>query len=98
MRKRVCLSELKEIGILWPGDVHALADFILHAFDARDREANAVGGVIRKSRPTVRGLAGYYSQLTDTPSSRIERELQARGLDLGAVLDSDSAGREPDRT
>jgi len=34
-RETVYLSQLDGLQILWPGDVRALAEFILRSFDAR---------------------------------------------------------------
>ncbi len=99
MRKIVNLSQLKEIAILWPGDVHMLAEFILRSYDARDREVNARSrGVIHKSRPTLHGLAGDFAMLTKVPESRVEREFQTRGLDLGVTVEFDPAPTEADST
>jgi hypothetical protein len=39
-RKTVYLSQTEELAILWPGDIHTLAEFIFRCYDAGDRETN----------------------------------------------------------
>jgi hypothetical protein len=81
MRKKVYLSQLEEFTILWLGDVHALAEFILCSYDAMDREVNASNqSSIQRSRPTLHGLAADFAMLTKVPRSRVEKEFQAFGF------------------
>lgn len=95
--KKVYLSQLEEFAILWPGDVHALAEFILRSYDATDREVNASNqGSIQRSRPTLHGLAGDFAMLTKVPRSRVEKEFQALGFSLGATVEFDLETIETD--
>ncbi len=49
----------RQIQILWPGDVRALAEFVLRCYDAKDRAVDSSQSASRmESRPTVHGLAG----------------------------------------
>ena len=97
MEKQVYLFQLEQFTILWPGDVHTLAKFILRSYDARDRDINACShGSVPKSRPTFHGLAADFAMLTKVPESRVEREFQTRGLDLEATIEFDPAPAEAD--
>jgi hypothetical protein len=91
-KRSILLSALREVAVLFPGDLYELADFVLKAREVRDREANANNPrTIQKSRPTLHGLAGLYGHVTDVSQERIERLLVEAGLDLGAVVDFDQA-------
>jgi hypothetical protein len=88
--KVVYLSQLEELAILWPGDIRALAEFIVRSYDAGDRERNEANrGTIQKSRPTLYGLARDFSMLTRIQPSRVERELESHGFDLSATVELD---------
>ncbi len=90
MRQIVYLSRIENLAILWPGDFHALALFILRSFDATDREVNKKNKTsIQKSRPTLHGLAGDFSRLTKVPNFIVERTIKSLGLNLGATVDFD---------
>jgi|GEM_PF-3812602 len=53
-KNTVYLSQLAEVGGMWSGDVHALAEFLLRFSDARDREINAQSnGTMQRSLPTM---------------------------------------------
>ena len=91
MRNVVYLSQLKDIAILWRGDLYALSLFILRSLDATDREINAKNkGSIQKSRPTLHGLAGDFAMLTKVPGFIVEKKIKSLGFDLGATVDFDS--------
>lgn len=88
-RETIYLSQLEELTILWPRDIHALAEFVLRCYDARDRRVSAVQGINQTSRPTLHGLVGYFSYIADIPKSQIEAEIQKRGLHLAATVEFD---------
>jgi hypothetical protein len=91
MKRQLSLHALRDVAVLFPGDVHELAVFLLKARAARDREANAQDPrTIRKSQPTLHGVAGRYAQVTDVSQERIEKLLVEAGLDLGAIVEFDS--------
>ena len=92
MNRNIPLSALRDVAVLFPGDLYELAEFVLKARDVRDREANADNPrTIQKSRPTLHGLAGIYGHVTDVSRERVERLLVKAALDLGAVVDFDQA-------
>ncbi len=87
----IYLSQLATIEILWHGDIHLLAEFLLHACDAKDQAVNSRGGASRqKSRPTLYGLASHFARLTDAPDAQIKQILQSHGLNLGATIEFDA--------
>ena len=84
------LSQLEDMHILWPGDVRALAEFVLRSCDAKDRIVNSgPSGSIQKSRPTLHGLAGYFARIADIPESQIDERFAEHGLWLGATVEFD---------
>ena len=94
-RKKVYLSQLEGIQILWPGDVRALAEFVLRCCDARDKIANAQKKEIQKSRPTIHGLAMHFAGITGVPRQHIEQRFKSAGLSLAANVEFDSAPNTP---
>lgn len=89
-RETVYLSQLEEIQILWPGDVRALAEFVLRSFEARDCIVSGGPSDSRvKSPPTLHGLAGHFAWITGIPEVRIERQLEEHALSLGATVEFD---------
>jgi hypothetical protein len=90
MKKRVYLSQLKEVSILWAGDIYMLAEFILRSHAATDRQRNAQNENTRvTSFPTLHGIALKFAILTGTPALRVEKEFTARGFNLGATVEFD---------
>ena len=62
------------VKILWPGDIHALAEFILRCRGVTDEIANARNtGSVQKSMPTINGLVGHFANVTDVPTSQIKK-------------------------
>lgn len=90
-RETVYLSQLEEVQILWPGDVRALAEFILRCCDAIDKIANAKNESIQKSRPTIHGLAGYFANITQIPILQIEQQFKSHGFRPAATVEYDLA-------
>jgi len=89
-RETVYLSQLEEIQILWPGDVRALAEFVLRCYAAKDRAVDSSQSASRmESRPTVHGLAGHFAGIAGIPEVRIERQLEEHGLSLDATVEFD---------
>jgi hypothetical protein len=93
MGREIPLSSLRDVAVLFPGDLQALGVFLLNAYDARDREANArsTGVIIGPSRPTLHGLAAHYARLTDVDLRRVEGVMAKAGFDLGATVEIDLA-------
>ncbi len=94
MTRRVLpLSALRDVAVLFPGDLQELGHFLLKAFDARDRETNArhAGVRVGSSRPTLHGLAAHYGRVTNIELRRVEGMLVEAGFDLGAIVEYDAA-------
>ncbi len=91
--ERIPLSAIRDLAVLFPGDLHELAVFLLKAFDARDREANAQNPRVRTgpSRPTLHGLAAHYARVTNVDLRRVEQVLAQAGFALGGIVDLDPA-------
>jgi hypothetical protein len=89
-RETVYLSQLDGLQILWPGDVRALAEFVLRSFQARDRIVSTGPSSSRvKSAPTLHGLAGHFAGIAGIPEVRIERQFEEHGLSLDATVEFD---------
>ena len=89
-KETVYLSQLEAVQILWPGDVRALAEFVLRSFEARDRIVSTGPSTSRvKSAPTLHGLAGHFAWITGVPEVRIERQFEEHGLSLSATVEFD---------
>jgi hypothetical protein len=88
----VYLSQLEDVKILWPGDIHALAEFILRCRNVTDEIANARNpGSQQTSRPTINGLVGHFANVTNVSLSQTKQQLQPHGFSLGATVDFDPA-------
>ena len=62
---KISVSELKDIEILYKGDIYELACLILKLYDAKDAGTNA------RSRHTVYGLTGEYAMLLRWSRERV---------------------------
>ncbi len=84
MERKVALSSLRPVSILFDGDLYELANLIIKISNAKYQGTNI------KSRHTLHGVAAAYSRLViDIDSSLIEQVLEERGLDLGATVECD---------
>src|SRR2546422_11345752 len=80
--RTIGLSMLRPVAILYDGDFHELASFMLRGYAAQDR---AAGG---RSRPTVHGVANaYVCVFINVSLETVEDAVMRHGLDLGAVVD-----------
>ena len=93
MKRKIPISALRDVAVLFPGDLHELGLFLGKVYAARDREANArnTGVTTGPSRPTLHGLAAHYARVTDIDLWRIEGMLVKAGFDLGALVEFDPA-------
>jgi len=82
-RNKIDLRSLKSVKVLFEGDIYSLACFLLKAYDAKYQ------GTQSRSRPTVHGLATYYSMLIGIDRDAIIEVLTRHGLPLGATVESD---------
>lgn len=87
---RVHLARLKGIRVLFEGDLHQLAQFVLRAYDAEQAGTTSV------ARPTLHGLAGIYAAALHVDREAVEQVMKAHGLPLGATVEfDDQAVRDP---
>jgi hypothetical protein len=93
MRKRrttVYLSQLKDLAVLFPGDLYRLAEFIIDCSEAADKINSTTNrSNVRHSRPTLNGLARDFEILTKTPRLDIEKQLDLLGVDLNSAVELD---------
>ena len=89
-RTIVYLSQLKDIAVLFPGDLHQLAKFILDCSEAADRINEVTNeSNVRHSRPTLHGLASDFATLTRTNYSDAIKKLEVLGVDLNSAIEFD---------
>ena len=82
--KKISVSELKDIEILYKGDIYELACLILKLYDAKDAGTNV------RSRHTVYGLAGEYAMLLRWSHERVLAILAPHNLPLEATVEYDA--------
>lgn len=75
-------GRLEDISILYPGDFHDLALWLLRADDARSTPTMA-------QSHTLRGVAVCYEHLTGVPLAEIVARLDALHLSLAATIRHD---------
>jgi len=83
MQDKIGVGALKDIEVLYEGDIYDLACLLLKVHDAKDRGTNC------RSRHTVNGLAMAYSLLADVERDRILEVFKGHGLPLGATVEYD---------
>jgi hypothetical protein len=83
MIEQIRVSELKNVAILYKGDLYALARLSIKINDARDRGTN------RKSRRTIKGLVNDFAMLSGLRVKDIEEKLLEYELPLGATVEHD---------
>ena len=83
MRETIGVTALKDIAVLYQGDVYDLACLLLKIDDAKDQVTN------RRSRYTVYGLAGVYATIARLERDSITEIFKRHGLPLGAVVEYD---------
>ena len=83
MQEKIGVGALKDIEVLYSGDVYDMACLLLKIHDAKDKGTN------RRSRHTVHGLATTYSMIADVSPDRIREILERHGLPLGATVEHD---------
>ena len=87
MTEIIGVSSLKNIRVLYEGDIYDLACLLLKVNDAKDRGTN------NKSRHTINGLAKSYSMLADVDLNRVMAVMTRNDLPLGAVMEYDADAR-----
>jgi len=81
--KKIGITALKGIGILFEDDIYELAYWLLKMNDAKDRGTNT------KSRHTVYGVAGVYAMEARLNRDDIVRVLESHGVPSGATIEYD---------
>lgn len=77
----ISVESLKDVTILFDGDIYEFAQFLLNVNDAKDR------GSSRISRHTVHGWASAYCNLADMAREDILRVFKRHGLPLDASVE-----------
>jgi hypothetical protein len=80
---KIRVSELKNIQILYKGDIYNLARLLLKINDAKDRGTNT------RSRHTVKGLAREFAMLSGMNIGEVESILLQYDLPFGATVEHD---------
>lgn len=93
MRKKrttVYLSQLKDLAVLFPGDLYRLAKFIIDCSEAADKINTVTNrSNVRHLRPTLNGLARDFEFLTKASRADIEKQLELLGVDLNSAVELD---------
>jgi len=83
MFDEIRVSELKNIRILYKGDIYNLARLLLKIDDAKDKGTNT------KSRHTIKGLASKFAMLSGMGFDEVEEALLKYDLPFGATVEHD---------
>lgn len=83
MTDKIGVGLLRNIGVLYEGDIYELAYFLLKVHDAKDKGTNS------KSRHTVNGLVRGYAMITGVDFNRVMTVIAQYGLPLGATIEYD---------
>ena len=88
-REKISVESLKDVSVLFEGDIYELAFLLLKVNDAKDR------GTDQLSRHTVHGLATAYCNLAQVEFEDIIRVFKRQGLPLGAIIEHADKIAEP---
>lgn len=88
-REKISVDSLRDVTVLFEGDIHELAQLLLRINDAKTRGTNTI------ARPTVHGLATVYCNLSRVEFEDIIRVFERHGLPLGAVVEHPKDMAEP---
>ncbi len=83
MQEKISVEALRDIEVLYKGDIYDLACLLLKVNDAKDKGTNC------RSRHTVFGLATSYSMLADVSRDQILAIFKRHSLPLGATVEHD---------
>jgi hypothetical protein len=83
MNNKIRVSDLKNVCILYKGDVYDLACLLLKIDDAKDKAANT------RSRYTVKGVADNFAMLSRMNFAQVEKILLQYNLPFGATVEHD---------
>ena len=83
MVDQIGVSELKNIRILYKGDLYDFARLLLKINDAKDKGTNTT------SRHTIKGLATDFAMLAGLNIGEVEKVLLSYDLPFGATVEHD---------
>ena len=83
MREKIEINALKNVNVLYKGDIYDLACLLLKVSKAKDKGTNS------KSRYTVHGLATTYSLINHLHREEILAIFENYDLPLGAIVEYD---------
>jgi hypothetical protein len=83
MNEQITLSGLKEIGVLYKGDIFEFACLVLKINHAKDEGTNST------SHHTVNGLFKDYAMVARLDSNQVLAVAIKHGLPLGAIVVGD---------
>ena len=89
-RQKISVESLKDVSVLFEGDIYELAQLLLKVNDTKMR------GTKRISRDTVHGLATAYSHLAQVEFKDIIKVFKKHRLPLGAMVEHADTIAEPD--
>ena len=81
IREQISVEALKDVCVLYQGDIYELAQLLLKVNDANDEGRNTI------SRHTVNGLASAYCNLTHVDFDQIIAVFEKHALPLGATVE-----------
>ena len=81
--RKIGVSALKDVAVLYKGDIYELACLLLKVYDAKDRDTNT------RSRHTVYGLSGDYAILAHLNRDQVLEIFERHNLPLGATVEYD---------
>lgn len=83
MAGKIGVSELRNIGVLFDGDLYDFANLMLKIYDAKNQGTNTV------TRDTVNGLVHGYALLARVNSNQVLAVIKRYGLQLGSTIEHD---------
>jgi hypothetical protein len=83
VQEKIGVGALKDIEVLYRGDIYDLACLLLKIHDAKDKGTNC------RSRHTIHGLAATYSMIADVSREKIREIFERHGLPMGATVEHD---------
>jgi hypothetical protein len=83
MTDKIGVSKLRNISVLFEGDLYDFANLMLKIYDAKNKGTNTV------TRDTVIGLVHSYSLLARVNSNQVLAVIKRKGLPLGSTIEHD---------
>ena len=83
MADKISVSKLRNISLLFEGDLYDFANLMLKIYDAKNKGTNTI------TRDTVNGLVHGYALLARVNSSKVLAVIKRIGLPLGSTIEHD---------